>query len=75
MRKKVIVEAEKAYNDALAELIREERIKAKLTQKQLALKIGHTQSASIVKYETGKATPTAYVLHRIGKALNIDITL
>ncbi len=58
------------YRKALIEA----RIAAGLTQKELAQRMGTTQSA-IARLEAGERTPTLDTLQRLAKALGISFTI
>lgn len=57
---------------ALLEVILSARLEAKLTQAQLAEKVGMKQAA-IARLESGKASPSFKTLNRIAKALDKKI--
>lgn len=59
------------YNNQ-AEAIIEARVKAGLTQKDVANKIGIAVS-NYQKYEYGERTPKAQLLEKLAKVLNVDI--
>jgi ribosome-binding protein aMBF1 (putative translation factor) len=66
-------EAIQPQYDILRALI-EARIKEKLTQKQLAKKIGIKQSA-LSRFETGKNSPTFEFLQKVAKGLGLKIVV
>jgi len=69
----------KAYEDyeveskIYAALVRE-RIQHKLTQKQLAKKIGIAQSA-LARFESGRGNPTLSFLQKVTSALGLKLTV
>ena len=58
-------------NEKISKKVKLERIKAGLTQEQLAFESGISRNA-IQKIETGKVKPTIETLEKIAKALNMD---
>lgn len=58
-------------NDKISKKVKLERIKANLTQEQLAFEAGISRNA-IQKIETGKVKPTIETLEKIAKALNMN---
>lgn len=56
----------------IGEKIKEARLSAKMTQKELAEKCGMADSA-IRKYESGKVTPKIETLSKIAQALDISV--
>lgn len=59
---------------SIGEVIKEERTKAKLTQQQLANKIGVTQSM-VAQLERGTRTLTINLAMEIAKVLNKDLSI
>jgi len=59
---------------AIIDALIKSRIKNNLTQKQLANKIGTTQSV-ISRLEIGRANPTFSFLKRLAKALNRNLEI
>lgn len=59
---------------AVIDALIKSRIKNNLTQKQLANKIGTTQSV-ISRLEIGRANPTFSFLKRLAKALNSNLEI
>lgn len=57
--------------DKICKKIKLERIKAGLTQEELAFESGLNRN-SIQKIETGKVSPSIKSLEKIAKALNMD---
>ena len=55
-------------------LIREGRLRAGLTQTEVAARVGTTQSA-IARWEAGKAQPSLETLTRILRACGLDLRL
>ncbi|TZF85866.1 helix-turn-helix transcriptional regulator (plasmid) [Pedobacter sp. BS3] len=53
----------------LGKHLRQLRKEAKLTQKELALKIGYKDKQVISNYEVNGANPTAYTLTQLAEAL------
>ena len=69
----------RAYAEAdlasrLSEIVYRLRTNAGLTQTELARRMGTTQSA-ITRVEAGGSTPTLDLLDRVGRALDLQITL
>jgi ribosome-binding protein aMBF1 (putative translation factor) len=69
----------RAYAEAdlasrLAEIVYRLRTNAGLTQTELARRMGTTQSA-IARVEAGGSTPTLDLLDRVGRAVDVEITL
>lgn len=64
---------EHATENMCENMIRTERIKAGLTQTQLAEKIGVTQN-EVSRWETGERNPKLDKLKKIADALNVPIT-
>ncbi len=58
-------------NEKISKKVKLERIKAGLTQEQLAFESGISRNA-IQKIEAGKVKPTIETLEKIAKALNMD---
>lgn len=58
----------------LAELVREERERAGMTQAELAARIGSTQPA-IARLEAGGVTPNLTTLRRIAAALSLELVV
>lgn len=59
---------------SISELIRNERVKKNISQKQLANMIGTTQSA-IARLEGGKHDPSMITLKKVAEALKLKINL
>lgn len=59
---------------AIIEALIKERIKYKLTQRDLAKKIGIAQSA-LARFESGAVNPTLPLLQKIARGLNLVITV
>lgn len=59
---------------SIGEVIKEERTKAKLTQQQLANKIGVTQSM-VAQLERGTRTLTINLAMEIAKVFNKDLSI
>lgn len=59
---------------ALSEMIIKRRIERGLTQKELAKKIGTTQSA-VSRLESGRYNPTVDFLRALAKALNRELKI
>lgn len=57
--------------DKICKKVKLERIKAGLTQEELAFESGLNRN-SIQKIETGKVSPSIKSLEKIAKALNMD---
>lgn len=57
----------------LAKRIRQLRIEAKLSQPQLAMRIGFKDKQIVNNYEINGANPTAYNLILLAKALNVTV--
>ena len=55
----------------LGKCLRQLRKEAKLTQKELALKIGYKDKQVISNYEVNGANPTAYTLTQLAEALGV----
>jgi transcriptional regulator with XRE-family HTH domain len=55
-----------------ASLIREARLRAGLTQRELAERLGTTQS-SIARWEAGRARPSAEALGAIARACGLEL--
>lgn len=55
-----------------ADLIREARLRARLTQAELAERLGTTQSA-IARWETGGAEPSFETLARVTRACGLEL--
>ena len=55
-------------------LIREGRMRAGLTQAEVAARVGTTQSA-IARWETGKAQPSLETLSRVLRACGLDLRI
>lgn len=53
-------------------LLREGRLRAGLTQAEVAARVGTTQSA-IARWEAGKATPSLETLTRVLRACGLDL--
>ncbi len=64
------LEVEFKIHDALIET----RIQKKLTQKQLASKLGITQSA-LARFESGRTNPTLSFLQKITSGLGLKLTI
>ncbi len=64
------LEVEFKIHDALIEA----RIQKKLTQKQLASKLGITQSA-LARFESGRTNPTLSFLQKITSGLGLKLTI
>ncbi len=69
----------KVYNEldlefALIRAIIDNRIKKGVTQKQLAEKVGTTQS-SIARFESGTYNPTLSFVQKLARALDVQIRL
>lgn len=62
----------KSQSLSIAEVIREERKKAGMTQKELGKRLGVTQSM-IAQYECGIRTPKIPTIRRIADALEADL--
>lgn len=58
----------------IGEKVKQLRLKANLTQKELAEKIGLKTGEAICQYESGKRTPPSGMLPEIAKALNCEIS-
>ncbi|MBQ4078474.1 helix-turn-helix transcriptional regulator [bacterium] len=58
-------------NEKISKKLKLERIKAGLTQEQLAEKSGLSRN-SIQKIETGKVSPTVETLEKLALAFNMD---
>ena len=56
------------------QLVRGLRVQAELSQKDLADRVGTTQSA-IARMENGSAEPKIATLERLAEALNTELTL
>lgn len=72
-------EVKAAYDDLepeykIIEAIIRHRIEKKLSQKQLAEKMGTTQSA-IARLESGNANPSLSFLKRVAKALDTKLSI
>ncbi|MEX1013551.1 MAG: helix-turn-helix transcriptional regulator [Candidatus Paceibacterota bacterium] len=72
-------ETKEAYNDLSLEfeiisLLIEKRIKNKITQKDLAKKIG-TKQSSISRFESGDYNPSISFINKIAKALDAKIEI
>ena len=70
---------ERAYAEAdiagrLAEVVYRLRTTARLTQTELARRMGTTQSA-VARVEGGGSTPTLDLLDRVGRAVGVEIVL
>lgn len=59
---------------SVGEQVRQLRVSAGLTQRQLAARIGSTQPA-VAHLEAGRRTPTLATLQRLARALGRDVTL
>jgi transcriptional regulator with XRE-family HTH domain len=62
-----------AFKMLLAKRIRQLRKDAKLTQPDLAAKIGFKDKQIVNNYEINGANPTAYNLVQLAKALNVTL--
>lgn len=58
----------------LMNIIRQLRLRADVTQQELARKAGTSQS-TIAAYETGSKSPTLRTLERLAKAVNLELNL
>ena len=72
-------ENKKAYDNlevefAIHEALIEARIQKKLTQKELAKKMGITQSA-LARFESGRTNPTLSFLQKITTGLGLKLTV
>ena len=72
-------ENKKAYDSlevefAIHEALIEARIQKKLTQKELAKKMGITQSA-LARFESGRTNPTLSFLQKITTGLGLKLTV
>lgn len=72
-------ERQRGYREArdafeLAELVRQERERAGMTQAELAARIGSTQPA-IARLEAGGVTPNLATLRRIAAALRLELVV
>ncbi len=72
-------ENKKAYDSLEVEFkihnaLIETRIQKKLTQKQLASKLGITQSA-LARFESGRTNPTLSFLQKITSGLGLKLTI
>ncbi|HEY7874390.1 MAG TPA: helix-turn-helix transcriptional regulator [Actinomycetota bacterium] len=56
------------------DLIREARKRSRLTQRELAERLGTTQGV-IARWETGRSSPTFERLHRAVKACGFDLSV
>ena len=70
---------DRAYAEAdiagrLAEVVYRLRTTARLTQSELARRMGTTQSA-VARVEGGGSTPTLALLDRVGRAVGVEIVL
>jgi transcriptional regulator with XRE-family HTH domain len=57
-----------------AALIREARLRAGFTQRDLASRLGTTQSA-IARWEAGRATPSLETLAKVASACGLDLSV
>jgi transcriptional regulator with XRE-family HTH domain len=64
---------EAEYYRKLGEAINKHRISNGLTRLDVAIDLGMPNSSQIAKYEDGRTIPSLYVLHKIAKALDVDI--
>ena len=67
-------ESTAAVEPTLGEQVRQLRVAAGLTQRELALRIGSTQPA-VARLEAGLRTPTLTTLERVAQALGQDLML
>ncbi len=65
---------ETSYLVSLADSIRERRIEQRLSQYQLAKKIG-TGRAAIAHIESARTVPSAIMLRRLARALSMDFVI
>ena len=63
----------KAFKLLLAQRIKQLRIEARLTQQEVATKIGFKDKQVINSYEIRGANPTAFNLLKIANALNVSV--
>ena len=65
---------ERAFEREIFQAIVRARIQKKLTQKELAEKIGITQSA-LARFESGRSNPTFVFLRKVTQGLGLRFTL
>ena len=63
-----------AFESELIEALIRARIEKKITQKELAKKIGMVQSA-LARFESGKVNPTLSFVHKVTKGLGLELTV
>lgn len=68
----MLLDEDTFYKD-LGERVKTERLKAKLSQEQLAQHLGLTRT-SVVNFEGGRHRPSVYQLIQIGNFLSVNFT-
>lgn len=62
------------FEDRIIRAMIDKRIKEKLTQKQLAERLGTTQSA-LARFESGRVSPRLDFIKKITQALGLELTV
>jgi transcriptional regulator with XRE-family HTH domain len=63
---------DKKFHARLGQMLKEGREKSKLTQRQLAKKLGYTSPQYVSNWERGRVPPPLYVLPKVAKFTDLD---
>ena len=63
---------DKKFNARLGALLKEGRMKAGLTQRQLAEKLGYTSPQYVSNWERGRVAPPVYILPKVARATKVN---
>jgi transcriptional regulator with XRE-family HTH domain len=62
---------EKQMSKQLGQILREGRVKSKMTQRQLAGKLGYTSPQYVSNWERGRVTPPLYTLSEVARFTHV----